>query len=118
MTRLNWEDVLAVCGPQVRVRALLLTQAHEQLASNEIPPRLKATNFTIAESGADFCRVSHSPLGMESLALSTRVLGLLWYFDGRPTTEVVEQIIKERKLRITPALLRRLVDFKILTPCE
>jgi hypothetical protein len=45
-------------------------------------------------------------------------MSLLWYFDGRPTTEVIEQIIEEKKLRITPDLLRRLVDFKILTACE
>jgi hypothetical protein len=118
VTALNWQGVLSVCGPQVRVRALLLTQAHQQLASSEVPPRLKVSNFTISESGAEVCRVSHSPLGMESLALSTRVMGMLWYFDGRPTTEVVEQIIRERRLRITPELLRRLVDFKILTPYE
>ena len=75
-------------------------------------------NFTVAEPGPDFYRVHHATLDVESFTLSTQLMGLLWYFDGRPTAEVVEGIIKERKLRITPALLRPLVDFKILTPCE
>jgi hypothetical protein len=65
----------------------------------------------------DFYRV-RATSGVESFRLSTRLLGLLWYFDGRPTTEVIQQIIEEKKLRITPELLRRLVDFKILAACE
>lgn len=118
VTPLDWQGVLSICGPHVRVRALLLQRAHEQLASGEVPPRLRFTNFTVAESGPDSCRVHHATQGMESLKLSTRLMSLLWYFDGRPTTEVIEQIIEEKKLRITPDLLRRLVDFKILTACE
>jgi ribosomal peptide maturation radical SAM protein 1 len=34
VTRLAWQGVLSVCGPQVRVRALLLKQAHQRLASS------------------------------------------------------------------------------------
>jgi hypothetical protein len=43
---------------------------------------------------------------------------LIPYFDGRPTTEIVNQIAEKEGLRFTSELLRRLVDFKILTPAE
>lgn len=118
VTALKWQDVLSVCGPQVRIRANLLKRSHQNLASTEIPHRLRLANFNVTESGPDFYRVNNPAFGSESFSLSTRLMALLWYFDGRPTAEVVEQIIEEKRLRITPALLLRLVDFRILIACE
>jgi len=57
-------------------------------------------------------------MGIDVFSLSSRVMRLLPYFDGRPTTEIVAQIVEKEGLRFTDDLLRRLVDFKILTPVE
>jgi hypothetical protein len=118
VTALNWEGVLSVCGSRVRIRALLLKKSHEELTAVETPPKLRVARYTIEESGPDSYRLHPANALLESLTLSKRVLGLLRHFDGRPTTDVIEEIIAEKKLRITPELLRRLVDFRILTPCE
>ena len=45
-------------------------------------------------------------------------MSLLPYFDGRPTEEIVGQIVEKECLRFTPELLRWLADFKILTAVD
>ena len=37
-------------------------------------------------------------------------------FDGSPTAEVVDRLRAEEGLDVTPALLRRLYEFKVLQP--
>ena len=40
VTDFSWNDVLAVCGPEVRTYTRLTKQAYSRLTSDEIPPRL------------------------------------------------------------------------------
>lgn len=115
---LNWPDALAICGPETRARARLAQKAHRLMSSDEIPERLRMGAFTIMEANSDFYRLYHSDIGMDAFSLSAKVMRLLPYFDGRPTAEIVAQIVEREGLRFTDELLRRLVDFKILTPVE
>ncbi len=115
---LSWPQVLAVCGSEVRARARLTHTAYQSLITDEIPARLRLGSFTVMEAGADFYRLYHPEIGIDTLTLSARVMRLLPYFDGRPRAEIVAQIETQEHLRFTDDLLRRLVDFKILTPVE
>jgi hypothetical protein len=115
---LNWPDALAICGPETRMRARLAQKAYRLMTDGEIPERLRMGAFTVTEANADFYRLYHPDIGMDVFSLSARVMRLLPYFDGRPTAEIVAQIVEKEGLRFTDELLRRLVDFKILTPVK
>jgi hypothetical protein len=45
-------------------------------------------------------------------------MDLLHYFDGRPTESALAAIAGERGVRLDPALIRKLVDFKLLVAAE
>jgi hypothetical protein len=85
------------------------------MIAQEIPARLRVGGFTVIDVNRGFYSLHHSAIGLDRFQLSERVMRLLPYFDGRPTTEIVDQILEREGLRFTPELLRRLVDFKILT---
>ena len=38
------------------------------------------------------------------------------YFDGRPTEQAITAIANERGIDVDPALVQKLVDFKVLVP--
>lgn len=71
-------------------------------------------DFTIMEANPASYSLYHPAIGMDVFRVSARVMRLLPYFDGRRTTETVNQIAETERLRFTDDLLRRLVDFKIL----
>jgi hypothetical protein len=43
---------------------------------------------------------------------------LLQYFDGRPVVDALAAIADERGVRLDSALIRKMVDFKLLVPPE
>lgn len=115
---LTWREVLKVCGPDVQLRARLTQKTYLQLISNEIPTRLRSGPFTVIAVDRGTYSLHNPGIGLDSLQVSERVMRLIPYFDGRPTTEIVSQIVEKEGLRFTPELLRRLVDFKILAPAD
>jgi hypothetical protein len=63
--------------------------------------------------GADACRVSsYSPF--DALDVSKPLLAVLPYFDGRPTEEVRQAILEQEGKSLDDALIRHLVDFRVL----
>jgi hypothetical protein len=58
--------------------------------------------------------VTYSPY--DPLDLPRRLVDVLGYFDGQPTSEVLPRIRRERGLDVQPDLVRRLVDFGVLVP--
>jgi hypothetical protein len=74
--------------------------------------------FTVMDVSAGFYSVHTPALGLDRFQMSQRVMRLLPHFDGRQTTEIVDQIVDQEGVRFTPELLRRLVDFRILTRVE
>jgi hypothetical protein len=115
---LSWQNVVAICGPETQLRARLIQQDYRRLTTSEIPERLRLGSFTIADATPEFSRLYHSGLGLDVFQVSSRVMRLLPYFDGRRVSESVEQVVEKEGLRFTDELLRRLVDFKILVAAD
>ena len=115
---LKWSDVVAVCGPETLARARLAQKAYGRMIADDIPERLSMGGFAIMGAGPDSYSLYHPSIGMDTFKLSARVMRLLPLFDGRPTADVVSQIVEKEGLRFTDELLRRLVDFKILVDAE
>jgi hypothetical protein len=112
---LTWEDVSRIGGPEVVVRSRLARQAHQALGSEELPERLTAGTFHILSTGRENVRVV-SYTGSDPLDLAPEILEILPYFDGRPISQAVRAIEKERRVRVEEDLIRKLADFEILIP--
>jgi hypothetical protein len=112
---LTWEDVSRIGGPEVIVRSRLAQQAYQALRSEELPERLTAGTFRILSTGPENVRVV-SYTGSDPLDLAPEVLEILPYFDGRPISQALRAIEKERGLRVEQDLVRKLADFEILLP--
>lgn len=113
---LKWSDVLSICGPEIELRARVVTKSYSNLLAQDIPDRLQFGSVAVIEAKNGYYKLHHPDMGLDAFQLSGRVMRLLHYFDGRPTPEVVNQIAQEERLRFQPELLRRLVDFRILKP--
>lgn len=114
VSQLSWPDALAVCAPETQSLARMAREAYRRMTSDQLPTRLSRGDFTVAECGADGWGVKSRSYDREGLFLSRVALDVLPYFDGRPVPEILVQIERERRLRLSPDLLRRLTDFGIL----
>ena len=114
---LAWADVLALCGAEARGYARLTQQAYARLTSTDLPARLRAAPYQVAQTRAGIRRVSTYSM-LDPLDAPESVLQLLQYFDGRPTADALALIAAERGVTLDAALVRKLVDFKLLVPPE
>jgi hypothetical protein len=46
--------------------------------------------------------------------MPTDLVAVLPHFDGRPADDVLEEIRVQRGIRLDPALVRRMADFRVL----
>jgi hypothetical protein len=112
---LAWNDVRAKLGPEVEVFARAARAEQERLASTELPARLRPGSFQLLGVRSDgVSAISYSPF--DPIGLPAPLLGILHYFDGRPTTDAFRAIAEERGIRLDDALVRKLIDWKILLP--
>jgi hypothetical protein len=106
--------VLAICGPEAHAYARLTQLKYAQLTSDAVPERLQAGRFQVVEIGREVSRLgtysSYDPIDVPAA-----VLELLAYFDGRPTSEALATIRKEKGIHLDAALVRKMVDFELLT---
>ncbi len=110
---LTWSDIERICGPELQIHKRLLQDAYQKLVSNEIPERLRVGKFQLTGTKqGGFTALTYS--GYDIMSLSQSVIGVLLYFDGRPVTEVLDEIVDKENLRVSPSLLRKLVDFGML----
>jgi len=115
--RLTWTDVLSLCGPVVRVLAGLLAQGRERLVSDAVPGRLRlAPLLSTRGAGGDVRVSSYSPY--DPVTMPDALFDALRHFDGRPTREALDAIGSACNLTLAPTLLRKLVDFGILTASD
>jgi hypothetical protein len=114
---LSWEEVQSLCGPRVRILAGLVRDAYSHLLSQAIPERLRLgkLNFTNVEEQG-FRIVSYSQY--DPLLMPQKLVRVLQYFDGRPTEDALETILRKEGLRIDIGLVRRMVDFGVLQSCD
>lgn len=114
---LGWPDVLAICGPRVRILAGLVRDARAHRESQAIPARLRLNEFRVTASAAGgFTVMTYS--AYDPLAMSERLVRVLPHFDGRATEDALAAILGEHGLTLAPSLVRRLVDFGVLSACD
>jgi hypothetical protein len=114
---LTWPQVLEKCGPRVGIIAGLVRDAYTHLDSAAIPGHLKASKVSLSNFHAGKYRIT-TYNNFDPLLISERLAMVLRYFDGRPTEEALQNILAERGLRLSPSLVKRLVDFGILEACD
>ena len=110
---LAWRDVLAIGGPELRVRARLAAASYATLVEASSPPRLRVGEFQIVDIGPDYARIS-SYSTYDPLDVPTALLSLLGRFDGRPVPEVLRELETQYRVDLDDAFVRKLVDFEVL----
>lgn len=115
VSELPWTRVTAISGPDVQLCAQLTLAAYHELVSEQIPDRLVLGPFETVGGDRDHVRVvTYS--GFDPLDLPRLLVAVLPYFDGGSTTATLRRIHKERGITLEAALVRRLVDHRILIP--
>jgi hypothetical protein len=112
---LDWQDVVSIGGTEIKIRERLVRDTYFQLMSEQLPPVLKAGSLSVLGMDQESCRVTtYSPI--DPLDLPHALMGILPYFDGRPTQDALAAIEKHERIKLDPALVRKLADFEILIP--
>lgn len=113
---LQWEDVLQLCGPGVRLHAGITQAAYRELVDYTIPVKLRLGRHEVVRTTAQSATIqTYSPF--DPLELPRPILDALPLFEGR-TTEDAFQAIADRGLLLTHDQLRQLIDFRMLLPVE
>jgi len=112
--RLAWSDVVAVGGAELSAAAELTRAAFARLLSSVDPERPKTALVQIKPRGPGRVRLS-TYSGTDPMDAPTELANLLPYFDGRPMDEVLSEIRRREKISIHPSLVRKLIDFGVLT---
>lgn len=114
---LSWVEVLALSGPEARLYARLTQEAYGRLLSEQVPSPLKVGPFQLVQIQNAMNRVS-TYSDYDPLDVPQTVMELLQYFDGRPTEQALATIAEERGVSLDRALVRKMVDFKLLVALE
>ncbi|WP_434416631.1 hypothetical protein [Nannocystis pusilla] len=109
---LGWSEVQALIGPAIETQVGDLLAAHAALAG-PLPDSLQLGTIRVSHRGDERSRVV-TYLDTDALELPTALLDLLPRFDGRPTGAVLAEL-RGLGVEVSPALLRMLVDFELLT---
>jgi hypothetical protein len=110
---LSWEEVAALCGPEVRAVAQLVRRAYADLITDEIPARLQVGSLRLIQLDPQQCR-AETYRKYDPLEFPRRLLDALSYFDGGPTEAALRAVEDREGLRLHPSLVRKLVDFAVL----
>ena len=114
---LSWTDVLAICGPETRAYARLTRESYGRLTSDDIPSNLSVGRFEVLQVQRAITRVN-TYHDFDPLDVPNTVMELLHYFDGRSVVDALAAIADERGVSLDAALVRKMVDFKLLVPPE
>jgi hypothetical protein len=110
---LSWADVLAICGPEVRLRAAVARHLHALVTSADMPARLVPGPITVVGASGDGVKVTgYSPRDPVDIPAAT--IALLHRFDGRPTASVRAQLEAEDGIVLDDEFVRTLADFELL----
>jgi hypothetical protein len=115
--RLAWPEVVAIAGIEVRALERVVLAAFADLVSETLPERLVLAPVQIVDMQPESCRVKTYSL-TDLLDLPRALFETFRYFDGRPIAAVLEDIETSEGIRLDPALVRHLVDFRILVGPE
>jgi hypothetical protein len=110
---LQWDDVARISGPGVMELSDRVREQHAQLTSPAMLENPLMGLVQIEGMVAGKCRAAtYSPY--DPLRISPELVDLLSHFDGRRMDEVLEEIRVQRGIRLAPALVRRMADFRVL----
>jgi hypothetical protein len=115
VAKLGWQEVLAICGPEVQISAQLARDGFAALLSRKLPARLRLGALDLHRATPESALVV-SYNGHDPLRLPGRLMEALPYFDGRTVRDALRAIEREKELRLDPELVLRLVDFSVLVP--
>ena len=110
---LGWDDVARICGPRLTILSRLVCERYGKLTSEAAPDRPRVGLIQIEGIVAGkYSAVTYSPY--DPLRMPADLVAVLPHFDGRPTDDVLEEIRVQRGIRLDPALVRRMADFRVL----
>jgi hypothetical protein len=110
---LRWADVLPL-DAEIRLYAAEVQGRYRTLLSRPLPPRVGLGSFRVLPGGTGRVRlVGYS--GLHPLDVPAELMEALPYFDGRPLGQILRQLRAEKGLSLDRALVRKLLDFEILT---
>jgi len=113
VSKLDLPQVSLIGGQELAARGAELTKAFAALQSQEVPTSLVPLQIEIQrESTGSLVVKSYSPT--DPVRISQRLFHAITQFDGKTNEEVLEAIERESGLKISQALLRKLVDFRLL----
>lgn len=111
---LSWDDVVKIGGPEFETSVDEFKNQYKVIQSKVIPDVLKVKDeFKYEEVAGGLTRVwSYSKYN--PIDVPTNVVQILHYFDGRPVSEVLNQIKSESGITIDADLLQTLSDYEVL----
>lgn len=110
---LRWKEVLSIGTAPIARLANEVKAAFGAIAIKEVPQVLHPGTFKVVDLDEIEVRVwSYSEF--DTVDLPKSILPLIAYFDGSPTTQVLNRIEKDSGVRLESDLLRKLIDFKVL----
>lgn len=111
---LSWEDICAICGPELPIWLQLTREAYSSLLDRTLPQALSVRRpLQMLHRGQRHSQLT-SYNGSDPLQLPNVLMDAFPYFDGRPLEEALQAIAHEKHLVLDETLLRKLVDFEIL----
>jgi len=115
---LTWKDVSALLGVDGRLRVQLLRSARATL-KDLVPPLvpLRLGRYELVRVLPEEVRVN-TYREYDPVDVPPQLLAALQRFDGRPTAQVLKEIVKQDGLDLSADLLRTLADFELLVPAE
>jgi hypothetical protein len=112
---LHWNDVLEICGPEVRIQAAAVRARQQQLVDCSIPNVLRLGRYEVVRGSPDGSTL-RTYSDFDPLNVPQRLLDVLRFFDGRQTADACEAISREQGVVVTSTQLREFIDFRILVP--
>ncbi|MCI0613005.1 hypothetical protein L0244_08445 [bacterium] len=114
---LRWDEVLKIGGDELELKVQELKDAFNSWQSKNLPGALEMKYCRSEDVGGGLTRVwSYSKYN--PIDVPTNIVQVLQYFDGRPNSEVLNQIKLEKAITIDDDLLQKLSDYEILVPAK
>lgn len=111
---LEWDDVERIAGVRIRARREALLAAYEAQASGALPEKLKLGRLTVLGAGGGQCTMA-TYSALDPLRIPEKLVPLLPKFSGGETRATLQRIEEQEGLRLSEGLVRKLVDFGLLT---
>jgi hypothetical protein len=115
---LSWREIIERAGPQVRLRAGLVREAHARLGAPAVPVGpLRRSPFVATTLDPSTVRLT-TYSGMDPITIPRALFDALPHFDERAAEPAIAAIEAEQGLEIDLDVVGRLVDFKVLMPAQ